>query len=305
MRESTDAATDRFIRLSQLPLTPVGSPHTRFASLASWLELWRSRRILGMFIRRDIRARYKDSLFGILWTLIRPLVQLLIFYLVIGKFLGAERGIPNFAIYIFTGLTVWSLFYEIIYAGTGSIINNSGVIKKVYLPRELFPLTTVGVALFNFAIQLGILTIAVSLSSNIFASLRLEIFLPAFLVILLFSTGSTLLLSGINVHFRDTQYLVEVALMVLMWASPIMYSWSMAQSVLGNGWALAIYTANPVTLAVLGFQQSFWAGGVDATVAIPENFQVLLWGAVVISAIYTIIAQGVFSRLQGNFAQVI
>ena len=71
----------------------------------------------------------------------------------LGKFLGAERSIPDYAIFVFTGLTAWQLFSEIVGAGTGSIVANGGLVKKIYLPREVFPLSVVGSALFNFLIQ--------------------------------------------------------------------------------------------------------------------------------------------------------
>src|SRR5450830_2099433 len=87
----------------------------------------------------------------------RPLTLLLIYVVALGQFLGASRSIPAFAIFVYTGLTAWTLFNEIVLAGTGSIVANSGLIKKVYLPREVFPLSLVGSALFNFAIHLSVL----------------------------------------------------------------------------------------------------------------------------------------------------
>ena len=114
------------------------------------------RELLGLLVRREIKARYKDSMLGLLWSLLRPLTMLLIYYIAIGKFLGAERSIPEFAIFIFTGLTAWGLFSEIISLSTNSIVSNAGLIKKVYVPREIFPLSTVGSAGFNFLTQFAI-----------------------------------------------------------------------------------------------------------------------------------------------------
>lgn len=304
-RKLTNEATHRFERLSTETFISMGSGSGNSSAFSEWSEIWRVRRLLRMFIVRDIRSRYKDSLFGIFWTLLRPLVQLLIFYLVIGKFLGAERGIPNFAVYIFTGLTVWSLFFEIVYSGTAAIVNNSGIIKKVFIQRELFPLTSVGVALFNFSIQVLILLTAIFVTNGSIASIDVGSLIPALLLALLFSTGTALILSAANVYLRDTQYILDVSLMVLMWTSPIMYSWEMARATLGDGMIMFLYTANPITLAVLGFQKAFWAGGAEPQLAFPENLNIWLWLATLISFIFLLIAQRFFARLQGNFAQVV
>ncbi len=84
-----------------------------------------------------------------IWSLIRSLIQLAIFYVVMGWFMGLREVIPNFAIFVYTGISMWSLFQEITNSGTGSILANSGIIKKTKLPREIFPLATVGSALFS------------------------------------------------------------------------------------------------------------------------------------------------------------
>lgn len=304
-REHTEAAAERFAVLTELPLIPVGPPKTGFTGLKALLDVWRSRSLLIMFVQRDIKAKYKDSVFGVLWTLIRPLVQLLVFYLVIGKFLGAERGIPLFAIYIFTGLTAWGLFSEIINATTASIISSSGIVKKIYLPREIFPLTAVGVSLFNFLIQLAILVIAVLLLRPGLDIGNLIYAIPSFFLILTFATACGLALSALNVQLRDTQYLVEVSLMVLMWASPIMYSWNMASSTLGTGIALTVYTSNPVTLAIMGFQKAFWASSTTPAATFPDDLMIYLWIAIGLSVILLFMCQRLFAKFQGNFAQAL
>ncbi|WP_255371603.1 ABC transporter permease [Cellulosimicrobium sp. CUA-896] len=118
------------------------------------------RELLDMLVRRELKARYKDSTLGFVWSLGRPLAMLLIYYVALGQFLGAARSIPQFAVFIYAGLTAWNLFSESLTAGTGSVVANSGLVKKVYLPREVFPLSSIGSALFNFSIQLVILLAA-------------------------------------------------------------------------------------------------------------------------------------------------
>lgn len=259
------------------------------------------RELLGLLVRREVKARYKDSSLGMVWSLLRPLTMLVIYYVAIGKFLGAERSIPEFAIFVFTGLTAWGLFSDIISSSTSSIITNAGLIKKVYLPREIFPLATVGSAGFNFIIQFAVLVAATLVLGQ--APLHWDFFLVflalAALLILAFSVG--LMLSALNVYLRDIQHLVEVVLLVLFWASPIVYSYGFVNTAIGGGLLEEIYLANPLTVIVLAFQKGMWIAGSEQLwpaflelrlVAISVGGLLLLW-----------VAQRVFARLEGNFAQ--
>lgn len=289
--------------LARQPMEVVGSGENRSA-ISSLREIAQHREMLMLLVRRDLKSRYKDSTLGFVWTLIRPLTQLLIYYIVIGKFLSAERGIPDFAIYVFTGLTAYGLFSEIVSGGTASIVGNAGLIKKIYLPREVFPLATVGSALFNFAIQFALLLLATLVVGAFPISPEIVYFVPGLLVLLIYGTAFGLLLSAVNVYLRDMQYLVEVLMLLLLWASPIVYSWSMVKDVLGEGLLLEIYTDNPITLGVLAFQRSLWMAGAD-TAEYPPDLMLRLGIAGVIGIVLLIGAQRVFTRLQGNFAQAL
>ncbi|MGV8896781.1 MAG: ABC transporter permease [Rhodoglobus sp.] len=296
-------AQERFAAISEQPFRSVASySQTVRGTFSSIANIFQHREMLNLLVRRDLKSRYKDSALGFVWTLIRPLTQLLIYYIVIGKFLRAAEGIPDFAVYVFTGLTAYSLFSETVSGATASIVGNSGLIKKVYLPREVFPLASVGAALFNFMIQIGILLVA-SIFFGVFpASVEILYAIPSLLVLLVYGTAIGLLLSAVNVYLRDVAYLLEVVLLVMLWASPILYSWSMAKSVLGESIALQIYTNNPVTLAVLGFQRAFWISGHESA-EYPDQLLLRLGVAFVIGAGLLIASQRVFTRLQGNFAQ--
>ena len=289
--------------LARQPMEVVGSGENRSA-ISSLREIAQHREMLMLLVRRDLKSRYKDSTLGFVWTLIRPLTQLLIYYIVIGKFLSAERGIPDFAVYVFTGLTAYGLFSEIVSGGTASIVGNAGLIKKIYLPREVFPLATVGSALFNFAIQFALLLVATLVLGAFPISPEIVYFVPGLLVLLIYGTAFGLLLSAVNVYLRDMQYLVEVLMLLLLWASPIVYSWSMVKDVLGEGLLLEVYTNNPITLGVLAFQRSLWMAGAD-TAEYPPDLMLRLGIAGVIGIVLLITAQRVFTRLQGNFAQAL
>ncbi len=304
MSEYSDAATlreRRFRDLADKPFVEL-TPHSGGSTRGALKDIFKSREMLDLMIRRDLKARYKDSSLGFVWTLVRPLTQLLIYYVVLGHFLGAARGIDDFAIFIYSGLALFTLFSEIVLGGTGSIVGNSGIVKKVYLPREIFPLASIGGALFNFGIQLVILLLATLAAGAFPIHAQIAYAIPALAIVLVYGAALALLLSAANVYLRDIQYLVEVVVMLLMWASPIVYSWQMVASQV-SGWALDVYTSNPLTLAVLGFQKAFWVAGDDAFY--PEQLLLRMGIALVIGLVLLFGAHRVFRRLQGDFAQAL
>lgn len=302
MPELTPAAEARFARLEQTPLRSVGAVGTGVGALTHPIrEIFAHREMLGLLVRRDLKAKYKDSALGFLWALARPLVQLAIYYVVLGHFLSAARGIPDFAVFVFTGLTAMGLFQEIAVGGTGSILANSGLVKKVYMPREVFPLASAGSALFNFGVQLVVLILATFLVAK--PPLHLDIFyaIPSLAILLVYGVAFALLFSAINVYLRDVQYLVEVATLLLFWMSPVVYSWQMVSTIITNPVLLEIYTDNPLTLAVLGFQRAFWVAGDDLQQ--PSDLLVRMLVALLIGIVLLFISHRVFLRLQGDFAQ--
>nr|WP_225752231.1 ABC transporter permease [Pseudoclavibacter sp. Marseille-Q3772] len=306
IQDMQQVAADRMTRLakedfqSQLkPSNPVSG------TLAAVRELVERRELLGLLVRRELVGRYKDSVLGFAWSLIRPLTQLLIYYLVMGQFLGAARSIENFAVYIFTGLTLWGLFSETIMSMTGSIVANGGLIKKVYLPREIFPLASVGSSIFNFCIQMIVLLAAAAIAGTLSFGGNLLYALAAFVLIIIWATALGFILSATNVYFRDVQYLVDVLILLLMWMSPIVYSWSMVSGVIAAGapsWVTDLYINNPITLAVMGFQNAFWAPGSPGAV-FPEHLMTRMVIATIVGVFFLWFGQRVFARLQGNFAQ--
>jgi ABC-2 type transport system permease protein len=287
---------------SEPPLIAAGPPRGLIAGPAYSLRaLAANRELLGLLVRREIKARYKDSSLGLVWSLLRPLTQLLIYYVAIGQFLGANRLIPEFGIFVYTGLTVWILFADVLSGATSSIVLNGGLIKKVYLPREIFPLASVGSALFNFVIQFAILILA-TIATGQFPWHSDLLYLPlSIVVVLLFSFSIGLLLAAVNVYLRDFQHLVEVLLMVLFWASPIVYSYSLVNKSIGGTFWEQLYLWNPATLVVMGFQKAIWIAGADEVW--PPDLAERLVIVGLISVVLLWASQRVFARLEGNFAQ--
>ena len=298
----TSTPADRAATLAEQPLRTAG-PRLGFASgtFSSIKDIVAQRELLGMLVRRELKARYKDSSLGFLWTLMRPIAMLLIYYIALGKFLGAARNIPDFAIFIYTGLTAWGFFSEAVTAGTGSVIANSGLVKKVYLPREVFPLSAIGSALFNFGVQLMILLAATAVVGRFPTGTRWGYFFMATAILVLFGTALALLLSAWNVYLRDIQYLVEIFVLIFFWVSPIVYSWELFANQVANETLRELYLSNPITLAVLGFQKAFWVAGDGKP--FPDHLYSRMGIALVVGIVLLWLCQRVFARLQANFAQ--
>jgi ABC-2 type transport system permease protein len=306
-------------RLAMLPFERLDSRRPKlFSGLKqSVVEIVQQRELVSLLVRRQLKSRYKDSSLGFLWSLIRPITLLLIYYVAIGQFLGAARAIPEFAIFVFTGLTLWALFSEIVSTGTTSIVENAGLIKKVYLPREIFPLASAGSSYVNFAIQLGVLLIATLVLGQFPLSWNLLYVPVAIVIVSVYAVALSILFSALNVYLRDIQYLVEVGTMIFFWASPIVYSWSFvveAARTSGIAWLADVYLLNPISVAMLAFQRGLWsAGSRDSIVGgqiipaqpWPPDLDVRLLVIFLIGLVFITVAQRIFSRLQGNFAQEI
>lgn len=288
--------------LAEQPMVVVGARHGMANGTGhSFRRIWEYRELLVLLVKREIKVRYKDSALGLLWSLIRPLAMLAVYYFAIGKFLGAQRAIPDFAVYIFTGLTAYQLFSEVVSGATGSILANAGLVKKISLPREVFPLSTTGSALFNTTIQLGVLVLATVAISKVPTGSRL-IYLPlSMAVILVYALAFGLFLSAVNVYLRDVQYLVEISLTVLFWTTPTVYSYELVVNSIGAAAAQDFYLANPLAAAVLGMQRAFWVAGDGAPTPDGLGLRLLVMSA--IGLLLLLGAQRVFSRLEGNFAQ--
>lgn len=298
--------SERFARLAVEPFSTVDARGLRTSRWGGkTLEVLARRELLDLLVRRDLQARYRDSFLGFLWTVIKPLIQFLMYFIVLGQFLRAAEGIPAFAIYLFSGLTLYTFFNEMVFGATGSIVLNAGLVKKIYLPREIFPLASVGAAGFMFTVQLVILIVATAIFGVFPQPIEMLWFFPSVVLILIFGLAFGLLLAAMNVYLRDIQYLTEVVMMLAMWGSPIVYSWAMVQDVIQRfslpSWLLEVYAANPLTIAVLGFHRAFWGVGTPADYPSGLGWRMVVAG--LIGLVFLWVSHRVFTRLQGNFAQ--
>lgn len=278
-------------------------------AIESYREVFQSRELIYLLTKRDIKAKYKDSSLGLIWSFLKPLVQLGVYFFIVGQVLGAARGVPDFAIFVFIGITVWGLFSEIVSSSTVSLLANGGLVKKIYTPREIFPLSAAASSLFNFLVQMAILIIAVALFAPVAIGPNLFLIPLAIINLFIFSTALGLLLAAGNVFLRDIQHLVEVAITLLFWFSPILYSFTFVVNSVSEPLIRSIYLCNPVTLSILGMQKALWGAGskeVDGISQVwPENLFLDLGISIIVVSLFLFISQRIFSRVQGNFAQVL
>jgi len=271
-------------------------------------DLLGTRELLSALLGRELAGKYKGSFLGLGWTLVRPLVMLFIYAVVVGQFLGAARNVEQFAIFIFVGLLFWNLILESISAGSISMTVNGALLKKVWFPREVLPLTSFAVATVNFIVQFGVLIFAFLIFNSWPQLGNLLYLIPVFLIVFPVAFGMSLIFSVLNVRFRDTQFIVEVGLLLGFWLSPIIYPWTFAHQFLaslpfGAIWQ-QLYLLNPFGLVMMAAQQALWppiATEVGKAYQFFDSpFATRLWLSVLASWIFLYIAQRIFARMAGT-----
>lgn len=183
-------------------------------------ELWAYRSLITNFVLRDLKVRYKNSLLGIVWSWLNPLLMMLIFTFVFGVVLGSD--IPNYHILFLSALLPWNFFVGAVMGGITSIAGGGHLIKKVYFPREALPISVVLSNLINFLIGLPVFFILAMLSGVRIT--KWVLFLPVPIIIqVTFSIGIVLFLSAVEVFYRDTHMLMDVAMQAWFFLTPVIY----------------------------------------------------------------------------------
>ena len=270
------------------------------------LDVFGDRFLLKLLVRKEIKVRYRGSVLGLLWSYVKPLVQFLIYFVALGVFLDLQRGTPNYAIYLFSGIVLVNFFTECLSNATRSIVDNRDLIRKIYLPRELFPVATVWVSAAHFLPQLLVLVGACLVVGWTPSILQVAAAVLIFLMVAVLATGLGLIFGAINVYFRDSENIVDMIVMVVTWASPVLYVWTMVEDVMGS-W-FWVYQLNPMTVAVEVFHWAFWEPTLNAEQLVIETIPpglLTLWLpiALMISLGLLFLGQLTFRRLAVHFAQ--
>ncbi len=264
-------------------------------------EIAAHRELMLNLVRLELKAKYKASALGFAWSLLNPAMYLVVFYVAFDVILGNQ--IPRFPIYLLSGLLVWNFFTAALNSGTGAVVAGAGLVKKVWFPREILPLASVGAALVHFFLQLTVLLLALVGLRHPVAWTELALLPLALLDLILLAAALSLLFSVGNVYLRDMAHFVELALMAWFWVTPIIYPWTQLTKALRGHTVIALL--NPVTPIVLTFQRAFY--GNFGNVIPPNltfgwyfrNLAIVTAGVLILLAI----ALRVFSRLEGNLAE--
>ena len=268
------------------------------------LEVFRRRYLLRLLVRREISARYQGSFLGLFWSYVQPATKLAMYYFVIGVIL--DKGIENFAIHLFAGLVVVHYFTETFSAGTRSIVRNKSLVRKMAVPREMFPVASMLVSAYHVVPGLVLLTgfcVALGWRPDPWGMLA---GLLAFTLTAVLGTALALLFSAANVFFRDFSNVVQTLTQFTTFSVPMIYPFSMVNERFGE--YAGLYLANPIAEAVLLFQRAFWVGTTDdpeATIAehLPDNLFTLGLIHLGVGLVLLGVAQLAFTRLENKIPE--
>jgi lipopolysaccharide transport system permease protein len=257
-------------------------------------ELWEYKDLIWTLSVKELKVQYRNSVLGFLWSLLNPLLMMLIFSFVFAYVF--RFGIKDFPVFFLCALLPWNFFNTALVTATGSIVGNGPLIKKVYFPREVLPLASVLANLFNFLLSLPVLFIFLAAFGHHF---WVWVILLPFIIVLetLCVTGLALLLAGLNVYYRDIQYIVSVGLMALFYATPIIYNIERVQAsywMTRFPWLMTVYYLNPMTAIITAYRNILFDARVPSLTAILY--------AVGITVFVLILGFVVFRRLEPAFA---
>lgn len=258
-----------------------------------WKDLWRYRELFYFLAWRDILVRYKQTVIGVAWALVRPLLTMLVFTVVFGKLakLPADAGAP-YPIMVFAAMLPWQFFASAFTEAGNSLIASANMISKVYFPRLIIPTSAVIVSFVDFLISLAIL-VGLMLWYGYLPGIRILGMLPFMLVAAVLSLGAGLWIAALNVRYRDFRYIVPFVVQMGLYISPVGFS----SSIVPDQWRL-LYSLNPMVGVIEGFRwailggsyQMYWPGFVLSLLIVA-----LLFG----SGIYY------FRKTEKTFADVI
>lgn len=210
-------------------------------------ELYNYREFLKTSIKKEFRGKYKKSFLGVLWSFLNPLFQLLIYALVFPFILKSE--VDNYIVFLIVALMPWNFFNMTILQSAASIVTNGGIIKKVYFPREILPISTATSNLLNFLIT-GIIVFAALLISGVGIGPSIIVLPIIVLIQYILQLGLAFIFSSITVYVRDVEYLLNVFMMLMFYLCPIVYSSDMIPSKL-----LPLFKLNPM-FHIIGYYRS-------------------------------------------------
>ena len=257
-----------------------------------WRDLWRYRELFYFLSWRDILVRYKQTAIGIAWSVLRPLLTMIVFTVIFGRIAKLPSGEAPYAVMVFAAMLPWQFFSNAMSESSNSLLANSNMLTKVYFPRLIMPSSAVIVSLVDFVISFGLLLILMLF--YLFAPSARIITLPFFLgLALVTALGTGFWLSALNVKYRDFRYIIPFIVQFGLYVSPVGFS----SSVIPQQWRL-LYSLNPMVGVIDGFRWAILRG--DSLIYWPGFYLSCL-----ISVLLFITGIWYFRKMERQFADII
>lgn len=251
-------------------------------------ELWEYREMIISLVKRDLKSRYKGSVLGFFWMFLNPLLQLCVYTVVFSIIM--RMNIDKFYLFLFVALVPWIFFSTCLSAGTGVIFSQQDMVKKIYFPREVLPLSFTISQFVNMLLCFVVIFVVVFFSRITISPIAL-LCLPLVMIIeFILCLGVTYLVSALNVYFRDLEYIMGIISMAWMYMTPVMYPVDMVPEKFQK-----VFYLNPMTTIVTAYRDILYYGRV------PEMRTLL--NAVIMGVLVLIIGQLTFSKLQKHFVE--
>ena len=273
--------------------------------LPDWRELVRRRFLLRNLIVRDLKVRYKNSLLGVLWSLLNPLLMMVVFSLVFGVL--SANGPRQYPVFFLVGLLPWNFFSGALISSTASITSNQHLVKKVYFPREILPTAAVLSNLVNFFIALIVLVVFLY-AAGLGISVHAWWLIPLVIIQVIFTMGLGLLLSSLHVFYRDIMMILDVVMLAWFFLTPIMYPLSRFDESVALGGIDMVPSrlmrwVNPMASLVDGYRTVLW-GTMSSNGPVAMDPAYLL-RTFVTALLVLIVGYGVFNRTQHLFGETL
>ena len=251
-------------------------------------EMYEYREMIFSLVKKDLRGRYKGSVLGFMWTFINPLLQLLVFTLVFSIIMRANY--EQYYLFLFVALVPWMFFGSSVQDGSTCIMRESNMVKKIYFPREVMPISYVTSNFVNMLLCF-IVIFAVVIVSGVGINLRAICYLPIIMIVeYIMCLGGAMLTSALTVYFRDLEYILGIITMAWMYFTPVVYSLDMVPEKLRP-----FMNLNPMTPVITGYRDVLYGGQVPRIETLASG---LILGIVVL-----IVGCVVFQKLQKGFAE--
>lgn len=265
-------------------------PSRRWAAI-DLSEVWSFRDLVYILIMRDVKLRYKQTMLGIAWVILQPLVASVIFAVIFGRFANLPSDDVPYLLFVFSGLLAWNFFAGALQRAGNSLVGDARLISKVYFPRMVIPIASAAAVLVDFAVACVVMLVLLIIHAW---GLTVHVLvLPVLLaILLLIVVGVSLFISALNVYYRDFSYALPFAIQVWMYLSPVVYSGNLIPDAIKP-----LYALNPLVGVIEGFRWALLGTGEFPLLPLLFSFAA--------GMLLFITGAFVFQRVEQNFADVI